>query len=82
MCYSGIVHTKSDRQKDERDRPVRDPAPHRQRLDAIDRTGRVDVRQVRRNNQRRHREPGPFLETELTEYRADEAVRQVVHPGL
>ena len=63
-----------------RDWPMRQPTPQREML-LPTKQGRhgVNVRNVRRDNQRRHRKAGFPFQTHLADERADEAVCEVIH---
>ena len=62
---------------------MRNPAPDRQMLmPAKQRRHRIDIRNIRRDDERRHRQPGLTLETHLAKQSADEAMSKVIHSAL
>ena len=59
---------------------MRNPAPDRQMLmPAKQRRNCIDIRNIRRDDERRHRQPSLTLETNLAKQSADEAMSQIVH---
>ncbi len=72
---------KQQRQQQQGDRPVGDPAAETEMLDPVEpeETRRVDIGNVRPDDQCGHGEPGPALEPRLPDQRADEGMREVIH---